>query len=479
MQIIGILAIIASLLYIGFIVKLIFNIIMTYDNCNPIKTVGWIFAVFFFPVIGVIVYIVVGRNLRKKSSLFERLRNDIRQRKHKPSFGFKIEEQARTAKDHKELKLLLSHLSQLPIFPGNKIDFFTDGQDKFDSLLADIEGARNHIHVLYYTLGAGEIGTRLKDMLIKKHREGVEVRILYDAVGSNETPEKFLKEYKEAGIAIDAFSPISPPRILHRINYRNHKKIVVIDGKIGYTGGMNVKDEYVKGLSWGKWRDVHVRIEGPGAQGLQSVFFTDWYYVYKEYLGCERYFPVVEQYGDNPLQIATSEPLGEHRNIMEGMIQAIMRAKKSIYIVTPYFVPTDSILTAIQATAMSGIEIHFVMPDRSDNPKVGYASNSYVQQLLVSHVKVYRYTDGFIHSKLMVIDDKITIVGSSNMDIRSFDLNFETSLFIYNEETAYKAKQIILEDISNSRPMNLEEWNKRSTFQEFKEAFFRLFSPFL
>ncbi|MCD7915888.1 MAG: cardiolipin synthase [Tannerellaceae bacterium] len=346
-------------------------------------------------------------------------------------------------------------------------------------MFADMEGASNHIHVLYYSLGAGEIGTRFRDMLIKKHREGVEVRVLYDAIGSNETPKKFLQVYKDAGIEIDAFSPIAPPRILHRINYRNHKKIVVIDGKIGHTGGMNVKDEYVKGLSWGKWKDVHVRIEGPGAQGLQSVFFTDWYYVYKEYLGYERYFPIVDPCGDNPLQIVTSEPLGEHRNILEGMIQAIMRAKKSVYIETPYFVPTDNMLTAIQATAMSGIEVFFVMPDRSDNAKVGYAPNSYVEQLLTSNIKVYRYTDGFIHSKLMVINDEITIVGSSNMDIRSFDLNFETTLFIYNPETARKAKEIILDDINNSRRVTRKEWEKRSTWQEFKEAFFRLFSPFL
>ncbi len=421
----------------------------------------------------------MGQNLRKKSSLYDLMHKEV-ERETKREYDFNVEaEECPADETYKELKCLLTHLTHLPVFPQNTIRFFTTGKEKFTHLFADMEKAVHHIHIIYYTIGDDKIGTALKEILIRKSREGVQVRVIYDNIGSEETHNKYFKELKAEGVQIVGVSPFRFPKILNRINYRNHRKIVVIDGKIGYTGGFNVKDMYIEGVEWGIWKDVHIRIEGTGVQGLQSIFILDWYFTYKEYLDSDDLFPEVKHSGKVPLQVVASEPLGEHRIIMQGMFQAITRAKRSVYIETPYFVPTDSILTAIQVTAMSGIEVIMVLPGRSDNMKVQYASNSYIQQLLCANVKIYRYQKGFIHSKMMVIDDELTIVGSSNMDIRSFDLNFEDMVFLYNKEVSSQAKAIILQDIEDSYPLTEKEWLARPESKEVREALYRLFSPFL
>ncbi|MCD8165231.1 MAG: cardiolipin synthase, partial [Bacteroides sp.] len=464
--------------YIVLAIKLIYNIILKYDNCNPVKTVGWILAIVFLPVLGILIYITAERNLRKKSSQYEQLQKqtDI---KSKQKYGFNFDEDCDLTESHSELKCLLTHVGHQPVFPYNDVQLFMWGEQKFESMFKDMEEAKDHIHIVYYTISDDELGTMFKDILLRKAKEGVTVRVIYDDIGSEKTHKRYFKELEEGGVILAPFTPYIFKKILYRINYRNHKKIVVIDGRIAYTGGFNVMNMYVKGVEWGVWRDAHVRIEGSGAQGLQSVFLLDWYFTHQEFVFEDRYFPVIGKCGNSILQVATSEPLGEHRVIMQGMFEAIVRAKKSIYIENPYFVPTDSILTALQVTAMSGVEIHFVMPLRSDNRKVQYASNSYVEQLLCSNIHVYQYGEGFIHSKMMVIDDEIVIVGSSNMDIRSFDLNFECSVFIYDKELAAQVKGAIINDMEDSVKITPEGWNKRNEKWRFRDAFFRLFSPFL
>lgn len=464
--------------YIFFVGWAVYKTINSYDNCNPIKTIGWILAFIFLPGIGFLAYIILGRNLNKKRSYFRKLQKAMK--KHgKPVFGFQSQEKNDLMKKYDEQRIMLSHLSHLPLFPGNKIDLYPTATEKFHNMFQDMENAKDHIHVLYYTIAGDEIGTRFKDIILRKHREGVKVRILYDDIGCNETPKSYFNEIREAGISVAVFSPAVFPKMMKSVNYRNHKKIVVIDGEIGYTGGINVKDEYIKGVDWGVWKDFHLRIQGPGAQGLQFVMLKDWFYESNEYINEPRYYPEVGNFGNNYLQVVTAEPVDEYANIMQGMSAAILRAKESVYIESPYFVPNETILNAIQMASLSGIDVRMVMPDKSDNMKVQYASNSYVQQILSSNVKVYRYQAGFIHSKLIVIDDELTIAGSSNMDIRSFELNFETNVFIYNKETAKNAKEIILRDMSDSVQINPEDWANRRTRDKFVDAFFRLFSPLL
>jgi len=441
-----------------------------------VKALGWIFGIIFIPVLGILAYYIIGRNPSKKRSKFKKWRNEFNSQ-HKRSFEFDKDDII--YKDQWELKNLIHNLENSPVYKDNNIEVYPSGKIKFEHLLKDIEEAEEHIHIFYYAIGDDKIGGKLKDILIKKVKRGTDIRLIYDGLGCNKTNRKYFREMQEAGINVQIFLPLSFPKILRNINYRNHKKIVIIDGKIAYTGGINVKDEYVNGLPWGKWNDTHFKIEGSGAQGLQSVFLADWYYVSGEYLSSDKFYPPVENIGKISVQIVNSEPLGIHSNILEAMFVAITRAKKYVYIETPYFIPTACILRAIQTVAMSGVDVRLVIPRRSDNGSVQHASNTFIESLLRNNVKVYQYTAGFTHSKLMVIDDELVIAGSTNLDIRSLELHFETNIFIYDKDIAKVVKEIYQNDINDSEIIELEGWINRPKRVKFMEACFRLASPLL
>lgn len=461
--------------YILLLLGLIFRIIVDYDNRNPVKTICWIMVVVFIPLFGMLAYYMVGRNITKKRSRFRKWREDFNRQN---ICRYVTEWNDQVCNDHyKELKTLILNLGESPVFPGNKIEVFPDGKSKFHRLLRDIDAAKEHIHIFYYAIGDDRIGNKLKNKLIDKVKQGVQVRLIYDGLGCNKTNMLYFKQMIEAGVEVKTFLPLRFPRALRSINYRNHKKIVIIDGQTAYTGGINVKDEYVEGLKWGKWNDLHFKVKGPGAMGLQSVFLADWYYVSGQYLSSPEYFPSAGIMGESPVQIVNAEPLGNHANIKEAMFTAITRAKKCVYIETPYFIPTECLIRAIQTVAMSGIDVRLVMPKRSDNVNVQYASNSYVEELLRNKVKVYQYVKGFTHTKLIVIDDELVIAGSVNMDVRSLELLFETNLFIYDKSVAKTVKQIYLNDIADSEQINMQDWMNRSRWTRFGEACFRLMSP--
>lgn len=462
-------------MYIAFLLVLVYTIIVDYDDKNPVKTICWIFVVVFLPVLGMLAYYIIGRNVSKKRSKFKLWREEFNRRKLS---GFTTEPADPEHTVHyKELKSLIMNLEQSPVFSGNRIEVYPNGKSKFSSLFEDIAQAKTHIHIFYYAIGDDHIGNELKDKLIDKVKQGVKVRLLYDGLGCNKTNKRYFRQMMKAGVEVKTFLPLSFPRVLWSVNYRNHKKIVIIDGKIAYTGGINVKDVYIDGLSWGKWNDIHFKVEGSGASGLQSVFLADWYYASGQYLSAPEYYPNIEIFGNVPLQVVNAEPLGLHSNVMEAMFTAITRAKSYVYIETPYFVPTECLFQAIQSVAMSGIDVRLVMPGKSDNTFVQYASNSYVEKLLRNGVRIYQYIKGFTHSKLMIIDDELVIAGSANMDVRSLELLFETNLFIYDEQVAKTAKSIYLTDMDNSEELNLDDWLRRGSFTKFREAFFRLMSP--
>lgn len=462
------------IIYILILVWLIYSIIIDYDNKNPVKTICWIFTVTFIPVIGMLFYYVVGRNLRKKRSKFKKWRNEFNDQ-HKREFKFDKDDPV--YHQNWELKNLIYNIERAPVFSGNNIEVYPSGKIKFEHLLKDVETAKEHIHIFYYAIGDDKIGGQLKDKLIKKVKEGVEIRLIYDGLGCNKTNIRYFREMQQAGVDVRTFLPLTFARILRNINYRNHKKIVIIDGTVAYTGGINVKDSYIDGLAWGKWNDTHFKIEGPGAQGLQSVFLADWYYVSGEYLNDDKYYPEIGSLGNSPVQIVNSEPLGLHANVLEAMFVAITRAKKYVYIETPYFIPTACLLRAIQTAAMSEIDVRLIIPRRSDNGSVQHASNTFIETLLRNKVKVYQYTAGFTHSKLMVIDDELVIAGSTNLDIRSLELHFETNIFIYDREAAEKVKEIYYNDIADSEIIELDRWIRRPKSTKFMEACFRLASP--
>lgn len=461
--------------YIVFLFVLIYTIIIDYDDKNPVKTICWILVVIFLPLIGVMAYYIVGRNVSKKRSKFRAWREEFNRHNQISSQTWQTEP---IHPDHyKELKSLILNLEQSPVFGGNKVSVYPGGKSKFYSLFEDIVCAESHIHIFYYAIADDHIGNEFKEKIIEKVKQGVKVRLIYDGLGCNKTNKKYFKQMIEAGVEVRTFLPLSFPRLLRSVNYRNHKKIVIIDGRIAYTGGINVKDIYIDGLPWGRWNDIHFKVEGSGASGLQSVFLADWYYASGQYLSAPEYYPQVGIFGDVPIQVVNAEPLGMHSNVMEAMFTAISRAKKNVYIETPYFIPTEGLLQAIQTAAMSGIDVRLVMPKKSDNDFVQYASNSYVEKLLRNKVKVYQYLNGFTHSKLILIDDELVIAGSANMDIRSLELLFETNLFIYDKEVSQTVKNIYQDDMNNSEELHLHEWIHRSGAVKFREACFRLFSP--
>lgn len=461
--------------YIAFLFILVYTIIIDYDDKNPVKTICWILVVIFLPLIGVMAYYIVGRNVSKKRSKFRAWREEFNRHNQISSQTWQTEP---IHPDHyKELKSLILNLEQSPVFGGNKVSVYPGGKSKFYSLFEDIVCAESHIHIFYYAIADDHIGNEFKEKIIEKVKQGVKVRLIYDGLGCNKTNKKYFRQMIEAGVEVRTFLPLSFPRLLRSVNYRNHKKIVIIDGRIAYTGGINVKDIYIDGLPWGRWNDIHFKVEGSGASGLQSVFLADWYYASGQYLSAPEYYPQVGIFGDVPIQVVNAEPLGMHSNVMEAMFTAISRAKKNVYIETPYFIPTEGLLQAIQTAAMSGIDVRLVMPKKSDNDFVQYASNSYVEKLLRNKVKVYQYLNGFTHSKLILIDDELVIAGSANMDIRSLELLFETNLFIYDKEVSQTVKNIYQDDMNNSEELHLHEWIHRSGAVKFREACFRLFSP--
>ena len=356
---------------------------------------------------------------------------------------------------------------------------FTHAREKFDRLFVDIAQARRHIHIEYFVLTDDEIGMKLQEALIRKAREGVEIRIIYDSFGSRKTGKSYFEAYRMEGIEVEPFLKLTLPSLTSRLNYRTHRKIIVIDGEIGYLGGMNIADRYLKGLEWGAWRDTHARIEGKGVQGMQSVFLIDWFFVSQTLITSRNYFPLLDNCGDTLMQIVNSGPVSEENELSHGIMQAIYGAERSIFIQTPYFFPPEAMTDALQAAAIRGVDVRLMLSLRSDMALVQLASHSFIAHMLQSGVKVYLYREGFLHSKLMLFDESLTLIGSANFDTRSFEQNFEIEAFIYDMEVASQALAIFTEDQRNCDQLSLKEWNKRPFTRRFLESLLRLFAPLL
>lgn len=463
-----------QILYVLTAVGVVFVVIS--ENRNPLKTISWVLILLLLPLVGLIIYYFFGEDNRKKRLISRKMQKRL----NRKSFD-RIErlETLNPPAEYKRLVNLLNNVKDAPLYGGNKIKFYTSGKEKFEDLFREIRKARHHIHIQYYIYMDDSIGCRLRDLLVEKVAEGVEVRLMYDDVGSWKVKTRFYKDMEAKGIIVSPFLKVAFPLLTSRVNYRNHRKVVIIDGEIGFMGGMNVADRYLDGINDGVWRDSHFKLEGKAVHGLQTSFVIDWYSVRKEFLSSQKYFPNLKPCGNALMQIATSGPTGEFKEIHQGIFQAIMNAKKYVYIQTPYFIPTDVLLLAIQTAAIGGVEICLMIPEHSDTTFVHIASMSYIKQLLSARVKVYFFTAGFLHSKLMVIDDSLVITGSANMDVRSFEHNFEIDAFIYNQQTALEAKQIFFRDMEDSKLVDYDEWMKRHWFKRFQESFLRMFTPLL
>ncbi|MDR2968238.1 MAG: cardiolipin synthase [Tannerellaceae bacterium] len=447
------------------------------ENRNPLKTISWVVVLLLTPGLGLLFYFFFGQDNRKQKIISRRTYKRIMQGPQRKKMPFNLISEM--PKAYIPLATLLYHNNQSALLYGSRIKTYTNGVDKFNDFMDDLKNAKHHIHLQYYIFCDDEIGNRVKKLLIEKAGEGVKVRVMYDDVGSWNVKKLFFKEMTDAGIEVYAFLKVAFPVFTSKVNYRNHRKIVVIDGNTGYVGGMNIADRYLKGNSLGVWRDSHFRFTGKGVHGLQSAFLIDWYVVSKQLLKDPVYYPPAEIYTKNIMQIATCGPTGHWRTLLQATIYLIANAKKYIYIQTPYFLPTEGLNQALQTAALGGIDIRLMLPERSDTRSANMATHSYLDDMLKAGVKVYFYKPGFLHSKLIIVDDTVTAAGSANMDFRSFEHNFEVNVYMYDEAFAKEMKKIFTHDMQQCECITPARWFKRPALQRLSESFMRLFSPLL
>jgi Phosphatidylserine/phosphatidylglycerophosphate/cardiolipin synthases and related enzymes len=457
------------------------------ERRNVGTTWAWIMVLFFIPVLGFIMYLVLGQKIRRRK--LNKLLGD-NQRIIEDTFEKQKQqlERRQLAFDDPELAnyqdmIYMNLINGYALYTNNNdVRIYTDGNDKFDALMEDIERAEHHIHLMYYIVRDDELGRKLVSALAAKAAQGVEVRFLYDHIGSSHLPRRYFRELRAAGGKEAAFFPSRIPYVNLKINYRNHRKLAIIDGKVGYIGGFNVGNEYL-GLnkSFGPWRDTHLKVEGNAVLQMQAQFLMDWNLASAGQIQLlERYFPVADEAkGRIGMQIVASGPDTEEQQIKDAYIKMISSAKQTVYLQSPYFVPDDSMMTALRIAAFSGVDVRIMVPSRPDHFFVYWATHSYLGELLDAGIHIYLYERGFLHAKTLVVDGKLSSVGTANLDIRSFKLNFEMNAFIYDRGTASKLMAIFEDDMRHSSELTKEIYASRPLFDRFRESISRLLSPIL
>ncbi|PIE84583.1 MAG: cardiolipin synthase [Bacteroidia bacterium] len=473
----GLILRILALLYCLTIAASVLMVIL--DRRNPTKTLLWVWVLILLPIMGLVFYIFLGQNLRRR--LTARRYPDSR-REVEDRFGTatiplsEIPPQHDVLETHAYIATLLDHQGEAPVLGSNGVELYHEGEVAFASLLEDIRHAQDFIHMEYYTFTDDALGQRIAAELIERAGQGVDVRIIYDAVGSWGLSKSLLARLQEGGVRIYPFERVIFPLLGNRINNRNHRKIVVIDGTMAYMGGMNIAQRYITGSSIGQWVDTQLRIKGPAAHALHRIFLRDWAYVSGEAPSPD-YCPIPVEGGNTPVQIITSAPEDPYSTPLHAFITAIARAKRYIYICTPYFIPSDSLLMALRTTALSGVDVRIILPRRGDAKLVLWAIHSYIEDLLESGIRVYLYTGGFNHSKTLIVDGELAIVGSANMDIRSFEENYEVLALLYDRDITRRLELEFIGNTRKSHDLDLAEWRQRPLARRGLEAIARLFSP--
>lgn len=458
-----------------------------FETHSSTKSLAYLLFCIFIPVIGLVFYITFGINywkiklysnkLAEDEKLLKQIRNKI------PYFPVPAETGDNTSlMQNAELVSMLIKDIKSPLTHNNKIKLLVNGEEKFPELLKCLGNAKHHIHLEYYIYEQDEIGTDIIEVLLKKAAEGVEVRFIYDDFGSPAIKKKIVKRMEEAGIEIYPFSKIHFYLLANRINYRNHRKIVVVDGQTGFVGGINVSDKYInnkKGQLF--WRDTHLRIDGPGVYYLQYLFLSDWNFCCgRNMKPAQQYFSQQEPHKDDTyVQIVASGPDSVQPSVLFSLLQAIYLAKKEILITTPYFIPGDNIIDALRIAASSGLSVKLLVPGKADSKLVNAASKANYSDVLKAGVEIYFYEKGFVHAKTMVTDGKLSIIGTANMDYRSFELNFEVNAIIYDIPFAEKMRKVFFEDLKDAKKLNEKRWYKRHVLYQLAERIARLFSPAL
>ncbi|MED4751586.1 cardiolipin synthase [Brevibacillus choshinensis] len=456
------------------------------ERRNIAATWAWLMVLLFLPGVGFIVYLVFGQKLSKKKLYrlkegeFSHFRTAVDKQKQLLESG-NLEVNDPAMERHRDM-IFMNVVSDGAYYTqDNSVRIFIEGNSLFDDMFQKIDEAREHVHLLYYIIRNDELGSELMNLLVKKASQGVKVRLLYDAVGSAGIPSRFFKPLLAAGGEVVSFFPASFSFVNFRVNFRNHRKLTIIDGKIGYIGGFNIGDEYLGKKKLGYWRDTHLRMEGRAVYMLQARFFLDWNLSSPKRLAESlTLFPEMQGLDKGiGVQIVSSGPNSEKQQIKNAYLKMIYKARKKIYLQTPYFIPDDSMLTALKMAVMSGVDVRVMVPGKPDHLMVFWATHSYLGELLKSGVRCYLYEKGFMHAKTIVVDTQISSVGTANIDIRSFKLNFETNAYLYDTRMAEKLEELFIADLADCREMTMEEYLNRPMRSRIQESLTRLLSPIL
>lgn len=471
-------------LYLLTVASVVFNVIL--ENRNPVRTLAWIIVLVTVPLVGFVFYLYFGVNYRKIKMFsmkglgdmkwLQYMSEDQKQLIKKSEFL-----QKRESVEVRKLMTLLLNNSKALLTRFNRIEILNNGEETFPALFDALARAKRFIHLEYYIIEEGRLATRLKQLLLEKAAQGVEVRIIYDDVGSWGLSREFIRELEKVGIQIYPFLPVRFHHLANKANYRNHRKIAVIDGEVGFVGGLNIADRYMDGVAGiGEWRDTHLKVEGEAVTSLQVVFLIDWYFVRQELLlNKNEYLPYVEADGNVIVQTVTSGPDSDWASIQQAYFTLINMAKRYVYISTPYFMPGETTLNSLKTAAMSGVDVRILLPHKSDSWLTNWCTRSFVEELLMAGVKIYWYQKGINHSKVIIVDGEVASVGTANMDLRSFEQNFEVSLIIYDREVAKCLAACFVKDLQVSTEGTIQRWKFRTKREKVCESVARLFAPVL
>lgn len=456
-------------------------VVVLSERRNPIKSLAWMLALIFLPVVGLIVYLFFGRSLKNVHMISRHNKRRLlsRQPQHKSKNALHI-----LPPHLRQISRLATNLSGYNLHNATSLRIFSNGTDKFKALKHDLENAQDSINLQYYIFANDDLGNEIAEILKRKARKGVTVRVLYDHVGSFSVKRKFFDSMEEAGVQAHPFFRVSFPQLANRINWRNHRKIVVIDNAIGYIGGMNIANRYITGSPeiGGIWRDTHIRVEGPIISDMLYSLAVDWNFLKSKKDVTPIPPPQIVDANETkriPLQLVCSGPTDRWGNIALIFERAILNAKKNIYIQTPYFLPTDFLLKALQTASLSGVDVRLLIPAHSDSKLLSIASYSFISECIESGIKVYLYNAGMLHAKTMIIDDDFVTTGSANFDFRSFEHNFEANLLIYDPLVNRRMREQFLHDTTEATRLTASMWTSRPRMLRMFESIVRLISPIL
>ncbi len=469
------------LVYYSWVIFAVIKILL--ENKNPLKTHSYLLLLILLPIAGLIIYLFFGQDYRRhkffsrKKAMDSTIVDSIVNDQLNLAFQHELIDDEKVKAKANIINLLLRNNNAF-FTNNNKVEMLINGEQKFKLLIKDLDKAVNHIHLEYYIFEEDKIGNEIINKLVEKSNEGVVIRFIYDDVGSN-LSLKARKKLKKAGVEAHPIMPVYL-RKFSKANYRDHRKIIVIDGKIGYVGGINVADRYINKEGEKYWRDTHLKIEGNAVHSLQIAFLLNWYYAVKKKLNfTKNLFPNITLKGNQCVQIAGSGPDTDWASIMQAFFVAITSASKRVWITSPYFIPNEPVLTAIKTAALSGIDVQIIFPHQPDSYIVHVASMSYMKEVLEAGVKVHLYTKGFIHAKTLLVDDVFSSVGTANMDYRSFDQNYEINAMVYSQKFAAELEEQFLVDVEQCVPLQLNRWEQRPIRTKLLESIARLLAPLL